>query len=146
MIVRNRRPGRCRQAPFPDVPLVPGRPARPINPLRPHGRGAGCSTYPPLMARVCVVYSGRVQGVGFRAAAASIAHRFEVTGWVRNEDDGTVRLEAQGAPSEIEAFRGALRARMSKNILSEVASAVGEILDEPGFEVRRDPSPGVPLR
>ena len=39
---------------------------------------------------------GRVQGVGFRMQAQSRATRLGLTGWVRNEADGSVRVEAEG--------------------------------------------------
>ena len=51
-----------------------------------------------------VVFHGRVQGVGFRARACSAAEHFQVTGWVRNESDGTVRCVAEGAKGELDAF------------------------------------------
>lgn len=89
------------------------------------------------MAREQIGYVGRVQGVGFRATAASVAARFEVTGWVRNEPDGSVLLEVQGDPTEVAAFRDALRRRMGSNISRETEARVGEVLDEPGFEIRR---------
>ena len=49
-----------------------------------------------------VLYSGRVQGVGFRYTARRIAQQHAVTGFVRNLDDGRVELVAEGAPSEID--------------------------------------------
>ena len=42
--------------------------------------------------------SGQVQGVGFRYRARYAAQALELTGWVENEDDGSVTLEVQGAP------------------------------------------------
>jgi acylphosphatase len=56
------------------------------------------------MKRVIVFYSGRVQGVGFRATVRRIACGYEVTGIVRNLPDGRVELIAEGARSEVEAF------------------------------------------
>lgn len=44
--------------------------------------------------------SGRVQGVGFRYRARYAAQTLELTGWVENEDDGTVTLEVQGDPEK----------------------------------------------
>lgn len=41
-----------------------------------------------------LIFSGRVQGVGFRAAVKRIASGFEVTGWVKNLDDGRVEMQA----------------------------------------------------
>ena len=39
------------------------------------------------------IYSGRVQGVGFRMAVKRIASGYDVTGWVRNLDDGRVEMQ-----------------------------------------------------
>ena len=41
--------------------------------------------------------SGQVQGVGFRYRARYAAQALELTGWVENEDDGSVTLEVQGS-------------------------------------------------
>ena len=43
-----------------------------------------------------IVFHGRVQGVGFRYTAKYMAQSLELTGWVRNEYDGTVTMEVQG--------------------------------------------------
>jgi acylphosphatase len=43
-----------------------------------------------------VIFSGEVQGVGFRFTARSIAETLGLTGYVRNLSDGTVALTAQG--------------------------------------------------
>ncbi len=48
------------------------------------------------MERVIVHYSGRVQGVGFRATARHIACGYEVTGMVRNLPDGPRRTRRRG--------------------------------------------------
>ncbi|MCI6061110.1 MAG: acylphosphatase [Dorea sp.] len=41
-------------------------------------------------------FHGRVQGVGFRYAAKYLAQSLRLTGWVKNEYDGTVLMEIQG--------------------------------------------------
>ncbi len=56
-----------------------------------------------------VIYSGAVQGVGFRYTVKSVASGFELTGTVRNLPDGCVELVAEGAKAELEAFRPAIR-------------------------------------
>jgi len=56
-----------------------------------------------------VFYSGRVQGVGFRYTVKSITPGFEVTGTVRNLEDGRVELIAEGEREELDAFRQAVR-------------------------------------
>lgn len=43
-----------------------------------------------------IIFSGRVQGVGFRYRAAYAAESLGLTGWVRNEWDETVSMEVQG--------------------------------------------------
>ena len=47
-------------------------------------------------------FSGKVQGVGFRVEVYQMALRLELTGWVRNLDDGRVELEVQGMKNKID--------------------------------------------
>jgi len=47
-----------------------------------------------------IVFSGRIQGVGFRFTALNIANRCGLTGYVRNMPDGDVEMLAQG-PAEM---------------------------------------------
>ena len=56
-----------------------------------------------------ILYSGHVQGVGFRYTAKTVAAGFEITGMVRNLADGRVELFAEGDREELEAFRSAIR-------------------------------------
>lgn len=49
-----------------------------------------------------IVVSGRVQGVFFRDSLRRVADRHGVTGWVRNEPNGTVRAHLEGAAEDIE--------------------------------------------
>ena len=46
-------------------------------------------------------FSGRVQGVGFRYRACYIASSLGVTGWVRNNWDERVEMEAQGTREDL---------------------------------------------
>ena len=55
-----------------------------------------------------ILYSGRVQGVGFRYTTKTVATGFEITGTVRNLPDGRVELDAEGLRDELDAFRAAL--------------------------------------
>lgn len=48
-----------------------------------------------------LIFYGRVQGVGFRYRAKYVAEHLGIIGWVRNEWDGTVEMEAQGTLSQI---------------------------------------------
>ncbi len=53
---------------------------------------------------------GRVQGVGFRAFTVDRAGDLGVLGWVRNQDDGSVAVHAEGDPVAVDALIDALRA------------------------------------
>lgn len=48
-----------------------------------------------------MIISGHVQGVGFRYRARYAANGLGVTGWVRNEWDGTVEMEVQGTEAQM---------------------------------------------
>ncbi len=49
-----------------------------------------------------VLVTGKVQGVGFRFATVRRAHESGVTGWVRNQDDGSVQALLQGTADQID--------------------------------------------
>lgn len=51
-----------------------------------------------------LIFYGNVQGVGFRYRACYSAKNLGVTGWVRNLDDGSVEMEAEGYPQDIDAL------------------------------------------
>lgn len=87
------------------------------------------------MERISARFEGRVQGVGFRATTRSIASRAGITGWVRNEPDGSVQLEAQG--SDVRGFLASLRAQMGKFIVRDSVSMVSPVSGEIAFEIRR---------
>ena len=54
------------------------------------------------IVRKRIVFTGAVQGVGFRFRAKHAADRFGATGWVRNEADGSVTMEIQGTEAQID--------------------------------------------
>jgi len=45
---------------------------------------------------------GRVQGVFFRASTQKAAEDLELTGWVKNCDDGSVEIHAEGSREKLE--------------------------------------------
>jgi len=51
--------------------------------------------------RVHVIISGRVQGVFFRMETSRAAERIGVSGWVRNNSDGTVEAEFEGEKQNV---------------------------------------------
>ncbi|MFL0250026.1 acylphosphatase [Clostridium neuense] len=61
------------------------------------------------MERYLVKVCGRVQGVGFRYFAEYTAASYDLTGYVENCDDGTVRMEIQGQEPGINDFLAKIR-------------------------------------
>ncbi|AND84884.1 acylphosphatase [Clostridium tyrobutyricum] len=49
------------------------------------------------MSRYHIVVCGKVQGVGFRYTANYLASKMNLTGWVKNMDNGNVSIELQGS-------------------------------------------------
>ena len=85
-----------------------------------------------------IFYSGRVQGIGFRITAKSVANGFEVTGTIRNLHDGRVELVAEGAQEELEAFRAAIRdSGLGHFIANEQVSWAEAANQFRGFEILR---------
>lgn len=88
--------------------------------------------------RMQVVYSGTVQGVGFRYSVKSLARGFELTGTVRNIVDGRVELVAEGARDELEAFRADIRDSELKHFIRKEEVNWSEATNEfRGFEIVR---------
>ncbi len=85
-----------------------------------------------------ILYSGNVQGVGFRYTVKSVATGFEVTGTVRNLADGRVELVAEGSQDELEAFRQAIREAGLENFIRDEALRWEQPSDQlRGFEIVR---------
>jgi acylphosphatase len=49
-----------------------------------------------------IIFTGQVQGVGFRFTAFNMANRHQLTGFVRNLPDGTVEMLIQGSSQAID--------------------------------------------
>jgi len=64
-----------------------------------------------------IIFTGTVQGVGFRFSANSAAQRYRLSGYVRNLSNGSVEMLIQGRPDDIddclseicESFAGYIR-------------------------------------
>ena len=48
--------------------------------------------------------TGKVQGVFFRQSTADQARMLGLTGWVANQNDGSVKVEAQGPEEQLESL------------------------------------------
>ena len=61
-----------------------------------------CMSESSSKVRKRIVFYGWVQGVGFRYRARHAADSSGATGWVSNEDDGSVVMEIQGTEAQID--------------------------------------------
>jgi acylphosphatase len=89
------------------------------------------------LARVRVIVTGRVQGVFFRASAATEAQALGIVGYVRNRADLSVEIVAEADRGRLEqlcdwALVGPPRARVDE-IRTEWSTATGEFS---GFTIR----------
>jgi len=83
-----------------------------------------------------VFYEGRVQGVGFRYTVKTLAHGFDVLGWVRNLPDGRVELQVGGDVDEVEGFLAAIRESvLAGHIQKEDVSVIAPLTGMRGFTI-----------
>lgn len=52
--------------------------------------------------RYHIFFSGRVQGIGFRLEIEHLALRLELSGWIKNLENGNVEMEIQGMKNKID--------------------------------------------
>lgn len=79
---------------------------------------------------------GTVQGVGFRYRAEHAANMLGVTGWVRNEPDGSVLLEVQGTDEQIDKVLAMVNQGTYVNIDRITANQIPIEEREYGFYIR----------
>ena len=84
--------------------------------------------------RLC--FYGIVQGVGFRYTARHAANLYRLTGYVKNEYDGSVTCEVQGEEAAISRFVETIRNGRFIDISSIDRRELEIVPDERSFEVR----------
>lgn len=87
-----------------------------------------------------VVFSGRVQGVGFRAVAKQVALSYDVCGWVKNLPDGSVELQCMSETSvELEAFLQDLaeESAVAHHIQGMLTQVIPPLEGVKGFRIER---------
>ena len=91
----------------------------------------------PVRRRIHVFYSGRVQGVGFRATAEETAQQCHVVGWVKNLRDGRVELVAEADEATLQQFLSEFRTGPMKHFIHQVEISWGNASDTfDEFEIR----------
>ena len=87
------------------------------------------------MVRKHIVFTGQVQGVGFRWRARQAARLYDCTGWCRNEWDGSVTMEIQGRVAAIDRVIRDIEASRWIRIQGMDVTVLPEEPDERGFDV-----------
>ena len=90
------------------------------------------------MIRKRFVFSGHVQGVGFRWRAKKAAEMYGVTGWVRNDWNGSVTMEVQGSEEQIDQVTAAIRRGMYIRIDRTESRTIPVDPDEREFRTEYD--------
>ena len=86
---------------------------------------------------VFITIRGRVQGVGFRWFVKSKADELGLTGWVRNNSDGSVELEATGDVQGLNTFVDWINEGTSMSVVKELhVSEFHPIANRTGFTIR----------
>jgi len=88
------------------------------------------------MQRAHVFIDGRVQGVTFRATTKQTAADNDVTGWVRNLDDGRVEAVFEGEESSVEAMVEWCHTGSPRAAVDDVEVEYEPPEGESGFEIR----------
>ncbi|MBQ3797805.1 MAG: acylphosphatase [Butyrivibrio sp.] len=88
------------------------------------------------MKRYKLQFYGSVQGVGFRYTARHAANMYRLTGYVRNEYDGSVTCEVQGEQDAIDAFMRTVNQGRFIDISFVDITAMPMVEDERSFEVK----------
>lgn len=77
-----------------------------------------------------VIYTGRVQGVGFRFTVQRIAMRYELSGYVKNLPSGQVEMFAQGHPDDVADCLGDISESFSAHIRE---TTINDVPENPGY-------------
>ena len=85
------------------------------------------------MIRKRIVFTGQVQGVGFRWRARQAAQLYDCTGWCRNEWDGSVTMEIQGSGEAIDRVIQSIQTGRRIWIHEMDVTVIPEEPDEWGF-------------
>jgi len=87
--------------------------------------------------RLEISIKGDVQGVNFRYYTKEVAKRLGVTGWIRNEVDGSISLVVEGDPKNLDEFLGWCHEGPPLATVKEVEVRKGEYTGEfDNFEIR----------
>jgi len=81
------------------------------------------------------IFQGKVQSVGFRYAAKMLAEKYNLAGWVENNNDGSVTLVVEGLEESMESLINNLKDYFENNIES-IEESIEKDDGLIGFEIK----------
>lgn len=84
-----------------------------------------------------IIVKGKVQGVNYRYNAQAMAHKLNLTGFVRNQFDGTVLAHAEGAEEAVNRFIEWCNIGPRMAEVSEVQADEQDLVGYQTFEIKR---------
>ncbi|MCX2433191.1 MULTISPECIES: acylphosphatase [unclassified Pedobacter] len=88
-----------------------------------------------MTKHIDIKVTGKVQGVFFRASTKAVADQMGIRGFVKNEKDGSVYIEAEAEPFILDAFIDWCKEGPEKSVVENVVLSDGELKDFRNFEV-----------
>ncbi len=84
-----------------------------------------------------ITVKGKVQGVSYRFNAQAVGHKLNLTGYVKNQHDGSVFAHVEGKEDDINKFIDwcYLGSRLAK--VSEVAAEETDFVGFQTFEIKK---------
>jgi acylphosphatase len=90
-----------------------------------------------LLKHFNITVTGKVQGVFYRASTQTQAHKLGLNGFVRNEPNGDVFIEAEGEETKLQKLVDWCSIGPPNAIVDEVRVLDGEIKNFSGFSIKR---------
>lgn len=90
------------------------------------------------MKTISIIVTGKVQGVFYRKSARNTGETYGLTGIVRNEEDGSVYIEATGEPGVLDRFVEWCKEGPDRAVVKDVKVSELPLKKFEGFVVQRD--------
>jgi len=78
---------------------------------------------------------GKVQGVFFRASTKAVADQLGIKGTVKNTENGTVYIEAEGSPYSLDSFLDWCKEGPDKAEVENIIQRESELKNYRNFEI-----------
>ena len=88
------------------------------------------------MTKIRLQIHGKVQGVFYRQSALEVAKILGLSGWIKNNPDGTVEAEAVGSPEATDKFKEWCQKGPARAVIDRVETIAQEEMAVPQGETR----------